>query len=112
MKRYILRFRAVDKDNFDEIKDGLRSVETRAGTERYGNIKKGDVLVIVCGEHRPEKKVKRVRHFRSIEALARAIPYKRIMPSVNSLAEIRRAYYSYPGYKEKIKKFGIVAMEI
>ncbi len=112
MKTYTLRFRATDKKDFDQLKRGLKSVETRAGTERYRKIQKGDMLVIVCGKARLEKKVKRMRHFKSIAALTRVIPYKKIMPSTNSLAEVRKAYYGYSGYKEKIKKFGIVAMEL
>lgn len=26
--------------------------------------------------------------------------------------ELRDAYYSYPNYKEKIKKFGLIALEL
>ena len=112
MKTYTLRFRAIDKKNFDELKKGLKSVETRAATVRYNAVQKGDVLVIVCGKARIEKKIKRVRHFASIAALTKAIPYKKINPSARSIAEVVKMYYGYPGYKEKIKKFGIVAMEL
>ncbi|HUZ92459.1 MAG TPA: ASCH domain-containing protein [Candidatus Paceibacterota bacterium] len=111
-KIWTLRFRASDRNDFDNIKNGIKSVETRAATERYRAIKKGDLLRIVCGNARIEKKVKRVRRFASIEAMLRAIPRITIMPETVSVAEMRKAYYGYPGYKEKIKKFGIIAMEV
>jgi len=44
--------------------------------------------------------------------MLKAISFKKIMPWVKSIADARKTYYSYPGYKEKIKKFGIVALEL
>jgi len=91
------------------MKDGTKSIETRAAKPRYMNVKKGDTLVIVCGAARIEKVVKKVAYFKSIAAITKAIPYKKINPAVSSIAELRRVYYSFPGYEEKIKEFGIVA---
>ena len=34
------------------------------------------------------------------------------MPDISSVKELRDAYYSYPNYKEKIKKFGLIALEL
>ena len=109
MKKLIVHFRAIDKKNFLEIKDGLKVVETRAATPKYQEVKKGDGLVIVCGKSRLEKKIKRVRIFTSIGAMVKVISYKKIMPSVDSLTEMRKIYYGYPGYREKLKKHGVIA---
>ena len=111
-KRITLRFRVVDRKNFNEVKDGTKRVETRAATERYRNIKKGDVLIVVCGKSRITKVVKKAHHFSSITAMIKVIPMRKIMPSVSSMTELRKAYYSYPGYKEKIQRYGLVAWEI
>ncbi len=46
-KEWVLRFRVVDKDNFLEIENGLKVVETRAATPKYREVKTGDTLVIV-----------------------------------------------------------------
>jgi ASC-1-like (ASCH) protein len=112
MKKWVLRFRVKDRKNFLEIKNGLKVVETRAATERYRPIQKGDVLVFVCGKEKNQKMVKRVRIFKTIGAMIKTINFKKIMPSVSSTEELRDAYYSYPGYKEKISKFGIIALDI
>jgi ASC-1-like (ASCH) protein len=112
MKKHILRFRAKDKKNFLELKDGLKCVETRAATERYRKIAKGDILVITCGNLRLEKKVKRVRIFKSVDALTKKIFYRKIMPTALSLSDVKKAYAGYPGYTEKLKKFGVVAWDL
>ena len=107
-----MRFRAVDKKNFDEVRHGLKIVETRAATPRYAAIEKGDVLVFVCGKERLEKKIKKVRQFGTISMMLRSISPSKIMPSAPSLKEMEKIYWSYSGYKEKIKKFGLVAFYI
>lgn len=112
IKKVILRFRVIDRDNFNEIKNGLKTVETRAATIRYRNINKGDIVIIVCGKQRIIKQVKRVRHFKTIESMLKNISLKKIMPSVKSVVDAYKIYYSYPSYKEKIKEFGLVALEL
>jgi ASC-1-like (ASCH) protein len=73
---------------------------------------KGDTLVFVCGKARLEKKIKKVALFPTIGAVLKAVPRKKLMPSKASDAEVRKAYYSYPGYREKIAKHGIIAFYI
>ncbi len=110
--KYTLRFRAVNKDIFLDIKSGKKTVETRAATEKYKDIKDGDVLVLVCGKDRFEKQIKKAKIFKSIKSLVRVYPIKKIMPNISSEKELTTAYYSYPNYKEKIKKYGLVALEL
>lgn len=113
MKRqYTLKFRAANRDTFLDIKTGKKTVETRAATERYKDIKAGDTLVLVCGHERFKKIVKKSRIFKSITAMLRVYSLKKIMPEALSEKDLRDAYYSYPSYKEKIKKFGLIALEV
>ena len=112
MSKHTVKFRAVNRDIFLDIKSGKKSVETRAATERYQNIKAGDIIVLVCGKERFQKKIKKARIFKSIRALIKTYPIKKIMPGMTTEKELREAYYGYPGYKEKIQKHGIVALEL
>lgn len=109
-REWTLRFRMSDRKNFDAIRRGLKTVETRAVTERYRKIEAGDRLVFSCSTLRLTKKVKRVSHFRNIGMMFRALNYKKVMPLAGSSGEVRKVYGGYPGYKEKIRKFGIVAL--
>lgn len=110
--KYTLRFRAVNKDIFLDIKSGKKAVETRAATERYRYIKDGDLIVLVCGKEKFEKTVKKAKIFKTIKALVKAYPIKKIMPNISTEKELQDAYYSYPNYKEKIKKVGLIALEL
>lgn len=112
MNKYILRFRAVNKDIFLDIRNGKKTVETRATTKKYRNIKAGDTLILVCGKNKFEKKVKKVMIFKTISSLLKIYPIKKIMPNLNTKYELETAYFSYPHYKEKIKKFGLMALEL
>lgn len=112
MKTWTLRFRAVDEKIFNEIRDGSKSVETRAATIKYKPIEVGDVLLFVCGKKRLSKKITKKNHFSSIDFMIKKIPYKKIMPSIKSVQEMKKVYSSYSGYDEKIQEFGIFAFEL
>ena len=44
--------------------------------------------------------------------MLRVYKIKDIMPGLGTKKELEQAYYSYPGYKEKIEKFGLIAMQV
>jgi ASC-1-like (ASCH) protein len=112
MKNWTLRFRVVDKKNFEELRRGIKAVETRAATVKYQPIEKGDTLTFVCGKEKFSKTITKRTHFKSIDAMFRKIPYKKIMPDLKSKDEAKMRYYSYPNYKEKIEEFGLLAFEL
>lgn len=112
MSRVVLKFRAVNKDTFETIKDGRKKIETRAGTKKYLGIKKGDIAVFVCGKKRFEKRVKKIEHFSSIAAILKKYKPVQINPKTHTIKEAREMWYSFPGYKEKIKKGGLLAITI
>ncbi len=109
MKTWTLRFRAVDKKNFDQIKDGSKAVETRAATVKYGPIEVGDMLIFSCDGEKFSKKILKKEHYKSIDDMVKKIPFQKIMPDVGSVAEMKKIYASYSGYEEKIREFGIFA---
>lgn len=69
MKKYTLRFRAVDKGIWQNIQKGRKTVETRAATEKFRAIKTGDTLILVCTGQKFEKLVKHAQIFKSVAAL-------------------------------------------
>jgi len=108
----VLRFRKVNRDIFEAIKNGRKPVETRAATKRYRNIKAGDVILFVCGENSFKKRVKKARIFRTIDAMLKKYKVKDLNPTVTTAHELKAGYYSFPKYREKIKKYGLVAFEL
>lgn len=111
-KTYTLRFRGVNRDIFRAIKNGTKKIETRAATAKYRFIKSEDTVRLVCGKSKFIKKVWAVRKFRSIKAILKKYKPKEINPKAKSSRELEKIYYSFPGYREKIKKYGLVAVEL
>ncbi len=112
MPAHLLRFRAVNKDTFEALKSGSKKVETRAGTVKNTKIKVGDTLKFVCGKNSFEKDVAKVEHFKNIKALLKTYKPKDINPNLRTEGETIDMYYSYPNYREKIKKYGLVAFRL
>lgn len=112
MRNWTLRFRAVDKKNFEEVRNGIKSVETRAGTIKYQPVEVDDTLTFLCGKDRCIKKIVRKFRWSSIDAMVKEIDFKRIMPSVKSVDEMKKIYASYPDYEKKIKEYGLLGFEL
>ena len=108
----IFVFREIDRDRFEEVRSGVKAIETRAGTEKYRAVKIGDEVTLTCGDDSFSKKVTKTYHWSSIEAMLADIPLKKAMPDLETAEQVRERYASYPGYGEKINKFGIAGFEL
>lgn len=107
-----LRFRETDRDIFEAIRDGRKTIETRAATGRYQNIKKGGWVMLVCGKDQFEKQVVGAQIFKTIDALLKKYKVKEINPKLGTKEELKEMYYSFSNYREKIKQCGLIAIEL
>ncbi len=112
MTKHILRVRKVDRDFFEAIRLGTKTIETRAATNKYRKIERGDMLEFICGKNRLVKKVTKVCLFEDIDTLVETLGFERIMPQVSSFKKAKKVWQSFPKYREKIKKYGIIAFEL
>jgi len=111
-KEITIRFRAVNRDIFLAIKNGTKKIETRAATKKYQKIQKGDTLIFVCEKSKFKKQIKEIEHFSSVKSLVKKYKPTAINPNARSEKELSEMYDKFPGYKEKIKEFGIVAWKL
>lgn len=107
-----LRFRQKDRNIFEAILDGRKKVETRAATKKFSNIKAGDFVALVCGGEKVAKIVRRAEIFKTIEKMLEKYKVKDINPFLNSAEELEKMYYSFPDYRKKIKRYGLMALEL
>lgn len=107
-----LKIREVDRGIFEFIKNGRKKVETRAATEKYRKIKKGDSLVFICGKDKLEKRVKGAKIFKNITMIIKKYKIKEIAPHIKTKKGLEEMYYSFPDYRQKIKEFGLIAFEL
>ena len=110
MANHIFRFRQSDKNIFDDIRSGRKAVETRAATTKFKNIKPADIVVFVCGKDRFEKEVKSAEIFKDVPSILKKYRVGDIAPRLATEGDLIKMYHSFPGYEEKIKKFGLIAL--
>ncbi len=107
-----LRFREINRDIFEAIKNGKKKIETRAATIRFRNIKDGDTIKLVCGKENYKKQVLKAEFFKNIKEILKIYKPEDINPKIHSNRELERMWCSFPNYKEKIKKYGLIALKL
>ena len=112
MEKHTLLVRQIDRFIYDFIESGQKKIETRAASPRYENIKDSDIIVFKCGKDSFERIVKNVRKFKSIDQMLEVYNFKDINPLVKTVEELKMMYNSFPGYAEKIEKYGVIAFEL
>lgn len=112
MSKVVLNIREVNRNIFNMIKSGKKTIETRAATRKFNKIIVGDSLIFKCGKDRLEKEVLDKHTFKSIDDLLKTLDLKEIMPHLTSAKEAKNVWYSFPKYEEKIEKHGLVAFRM
>ena len=112
MNKHIVIIRKIDKIVFDSIKNGSKSIETRAATDKYKKIEVGDILEFKCEDKHLAKEITKIQHFKTIDEMVKTISFKEVMPFVGSIEEMKEVYYSFPDYKEKIGEYGLLAFSM
>lgn len=107
-----LVFSKENIDIFEMVESGKKRVETRAATKKYQSIQKGDTLEFVCDTSSFSREVKVVYIYPSIDLLLEKYTPEEINPKLSTKEEIVAMYHSFPGYEEKIKEHGIIAIEL
>ena len=107
-----LRFREADRNIFEAIRKGKKKVETRAASPKFINIKTGDYVKLVCGKDSFKKRVKGAKIFKTISAILRKYKAKEINPLAKSKSDLENMYDSFPNYREKIKEYGLMVLEL
>jgi ASC-1-like (ASCH) protein len=112
MKIHRVVFREVDRGKYNEVVQGLKTIETRAATIKFKDITVGDKLKFVCGKDAFEKSITGVKHYSSIDEMLAELPYKKILPSAKNRADVYKIYWGFPGYKAKIEKYGLMVFKL
>ena len=106
-----LVFNSINKDIFLMLQDGRKKIETRAATIKYKKLKIGDDIIFSCGGESFDRKIKKITYLDSIKSLLEIYNPEDINPAIKEKDELVAMYHSFPGYEEKIKNNGIVALE-
>ncbi len=100
---------------WDMISSGLKTVEGRAMSKSkdYSALRKGDRIIFINSKGNSlVRYVQYVKHYDSLKEFFDEEGLKNILPNVNSYDEASNIYNSLPGYRDKIKKYGIYAIKL
>ena len=113
----------VDTKWFRHLLDGSKTIEVRKnGPERWGRVKKGDLLHLENEEHNAEIRfrVKDVRTYSSLDAMLATEGLRNVLPGVKTLEDAKRIYNTIDGTSmnsvlkrmEEYEKYGLIAIEL
>jgi ASC-1-like (ASCH) protein len=108
MKTHTILFAEEDRENFERIRNGEKKVETRAAAPKYQHIQEGDSLRFVCGGGEYVARIKKLKHWNSVEDMLKEYTVHDIIPDVASSEEKKERYNTYPDYMENIPKYGLL----
>ena len=112
MAKHTLPFLDVDKGTYDLIKSGEKNVEVRGGGPKYEHVVTGDTIEFTCGKDRVERKVKNLHHFKNIDDMLKVFSVQYIDPSASTKEDLQKMYDSFPNYKERLAKYGLLVFEL
>ena len=108
-----------------DLVERRKTIETRAPDledkeKDYGNVSEGDLLIfhpvnafyLRIGNESIEFTAGNVRKYNSVEQMLENEDLQKILPQATSLEEVIKIYNSFPGIRERIKKYGIVAIDL
>lgn len=109
----------------ENIRTGEKRFETRAGKAEgsekdWRNMHAGEIVRFTAVDPKSEtalsnppvvKRIVSTKHFSSIEKMLAEIPLDAIAPDSNA-EEYRAAMRSYPGFPERLEKYGVWAIEL
>lgn len=106
------RFFRLQRRYLELIKCGQKRWEGRLKVGAAANLQVGYRVILSCGSEEIERKVRSVREYRSFESMLRDIGVQALLPGCNDLQTAIAIYHSFPGYSEREKTLGVVAMEL
>ena len=112
MKSLILKIRNQDRGIFNFLKMDKKKAETRAATVRNVKMQAGDEVIFVCGKQSLKKIIKEASKYRTIKAMLKDYKVKDIAPDLKNENELRDMYFARPSYRDKIKEYGLIALEL
>ena len=78
----------------------------------YLDLSSGDNLIISCGADTITKTILEAHHFKNIDELLQKISLDDIMQQGTTREQAIEKWNSFPGYPERIAKYGIIAWKL
>jgi ASC-1-like (ASCH) protein len=97
------------------IQSGQKTIEGRINSGMFKAFREGDRVRFFYTQSPHDDAlclIKKVTRYKSFDEMLRAEGFKKCLPDVYSLDAAVRVYDNIPGYAEKARQFGVLAIEI
>ncbi len=126
LKPKVWELKIYGKDIFEAIKNGSKTIETRAGRAKstgkdWSEFKNGEIIKFYLADEKTdtliksvepiERSVKSVKHFKNIDLMFKKYNPEQDYPG-KSLKQIKQWWAKRPALAERIKQYGIWAIEL
>lgn len=105
---------SLKQQYFDAVKAGLKTVEGRLNRPRFKYLQPGmKISFTATNTHEViECTIVELIIYPSFEAMLTSAGLKNMLPEICTIAEGIALYESFPGYKEEVEKFGVLAIRL
>ncbi len=103
----------LQKEFFDAVEEGRKSVEGRLFRPKYFDLKCGDTVIFKHSDepqHYIEAALLYLNRYPSFELMLQTEGIEKCLPGIDSIAEGVRIYHSFPQYKELEEECGVLAI--
>ena len=106
---------------YSQIESGKKIYDGRANdsAEKYWNMGLNESLIFQLVDEKGQAlnkslsaEIKSLRKYHSVEDACDSIDFKKLIPDANSVDDVVKAYSSFPGYPDRIKKYGFIVIEL
>lgn len=97
------------------IRAGLKAIEGRIHSGNPATFKVGDKIRFLCPPNETDDVVctiTKIEPFLNFKEMLEKSDFKKCIPSANTLEEALAVYDSIPGYKERAKEHGVLAIHL
>lgn len=106
------RFFRLQRQYLENIKSGRKRWEGRLNVGAAAGVSIGCKATFSSGSDTLEMTVRSVRYYKTFEAMLCDLGVDTCLPGIGSLSQGIAIYHSFPGYAQKERQFGVVAMEL
>ena len=104
----------LNKQYFDAIKAGIKTVEGRLNKPKFHTLKPGDPLTFTCKETGEVLSctVTTLHTYPTFETMLQSEGLTNMLPWAKNIQEGVAVYESFPGFKEEVKEVGALAIGV
>jgi ASC-1-like (ASCH) protein len=97
---------------FSQIREGLKTIEGRINSGQFKNLRAGETITFINGQREVRCKVEAKRIYKSFREMLTKEGVDKCLPDARNLEAGVNIYDRLPGFPERARQSGVVALQI